>query len=215
MEKKEKYSLHDTNSMMQLKNMIRHNSLSDKSDTTESFSSTIDKTKQNITEDNSDYTYDTSCDTIKSPSTISVTNLVHKIMSDIKYIPDGINAHYNTSTDNISADSIKKKVLLIDNRGMINKNNQTLEHIKFDIFIDKLMNKIDRVLATDYYKIIKAGTKYKYRYKMCKIKHDKLNYSIDKVINGLNNYRGFEYISYNTTILKYHIVYIKLDYIWK
>jgi len=223
MEEKEKLPLRNKDSLADLRQMIQHANLSTHSDfdTTDSFSdTTVERKRQETTEDNSDESsYETSDDeAIAKPLTTAITQLVIKLV-DEKIRPPIVQKFQHNYI--IDATILKKTVHDIENGITIAKKDKKIKKealvtIRLNTVVDKIKNHVDKILITKYDKIVKTARKSKYQYKIYELPYHKKNPLIDDILNALNNYKGFEYIAYTDTGIfnKPYKIYIKLDYVW-
>lgn len=219
MEEKEKLDLRKNDSFMELKNLIKHTSLSDHIDTTDSFSDTTIEKYNHATEDSEYVTDDSNEENVLPVSmAIAITNLVKKLVKEYTRPTTVLRTEHNFD---INADTIKQ--IIHDKKDIrelhkTNKKNkkEALKTIRLNTIVDTIKNHVDKILITEYDKIILAAQKNKYQYKIYKLPYHHKNPLIDDILNALNNYKGFEYIAYvdSGAINKPYLIYIKLDYIW-
>lgn len=219
----EKEKLDKKNSLMELKNLVKRLSHSDKSDTTDSFSdTTIEKNNAVTTEESSDAseteTTNSNEPILDKSLAIAITQLVKQLVEEFTQPHTVSKLEHNF---NLDANAIKKIVHEREKNDSTEETDaknkkEALYAVRLNTLVDKIKNKIDKILITDYNKIIKAAQKSKYRYKIYEIPYHKKTPLIDDVLNALNNYKGFEYIAYADSglISKPYKIYIKLDYIW-
>lgn len=223
----EKEKLNKNNSLMELKNLIKRTSYSDKSDTTDSFSdTTIEKNYNETTENSEDadnVTNSSDTTNINEPfldksTAIAITHLVKKLFDEFTKPHTGQRLEHNFNMD---ANALNKIVHDMENNESIEETNkktkkEALSIVRLNTIVDKIKNRVDKILIKDYDKVIKAARKSKYQYKVYELPYYKKNPLIDDILNALNNYKGFEYIAYTDTGLlsKPIVIYIKLDYIW-
>lgn len=239
MDNKERLKLDKTDSLAELKKMVKQVSLTEHSYTTDSFSeSTIEKNNIERTENSErgirtvkndkniedhddigdeDHSEHTQEYVLPTSFINAISQLVEALVEEYtqpKQIPK-LKHNYN-----IDAQSLKKRVYE-------NKNDQKTEElneknkkdalivVKINTIIDKIKNKVDSILIKDFDKIILTAQKGKNKYKICQIPYDK-DILIDDLINALDNYKDFEYVAHTKDLIvtKFYIIYIKLEYIW-
>lgn len=224
MAEKERLQLNKNNSLMELKQLVRrHTTLSDHSDTTESFSdTTVEKNKHDTTEESSgpdNVTTESNIPALPKSTAIAITHLVKKLVEEFTKQPT---VTRQENSFKLNANGLKKIVHDMENNIAIETTDkktkkEALSVVRLNTIVDKIKNQMDKVLINKYEKIIKATRQNKYKFKIYELPYDNKNPLIDDILNALNHYKGFEYIAYKNAgpANRCYTIYFKLDYVWE